>query len=217
LPIRYDTYAGSIGTLVILFCAAQAPDLFGRDQRSSLLSLYFSRALRREDYGLTRLAGFMVAVFLFQLLPQVVLFLGQVLLATDVLKGVSDDLPQLARAAAQAALTAGLLGGLSMAISALTPRRAYAVAAIIAVLVVPNIVAAIVVDTGAVDVGRALVLLSATSVLDGTNAWLFDVPGASRVDGVVLFIPSSAYFAAAAAGMTAAILVTLRRLQRISA
>ena len=61
LPIRYDTYASTIGIFVVLFCAAQAPDLFGRDQRHSLLALYFSRALRREDYALGRIAGFMVA------------------------------------------------------------------------------------------------------------------------------------------------------------
>ena len=81
---------------IILFCAAQAPDLFGRDQRHSLLSLYFARALRREDYALARMAGFMVAVFILQMLPHVVFFLGQVLLATDVLKGVTDDLPEMA-------------------------------------------------------------------------------------------------------------------------
>jgi ABC-2 type transport system permease protein len=72
---------------VILFCAAQAPDLFGRDQRHSLLALYFARALRREDYAVARIAGFVVAIFILQLLPQVLLFVGQVLLATDSSKG----------------------------------------------------------------------------------------------------------------------------------
>ena len=82
------------------------------------------RALRREDYALARMAGFMVAVFALQLLPHVLLFLGQVLLATDVVKGVVDDLPAMAAVVVQAALTAGLLGGISMAISAFTRRDA---------------------------------------------------------------------------------------------
>ena len=98
LPVRFDTYASTIGIFVVLFCAAQAPDLFGRDQRHSLLSLYFSRALRREDYVLARIAGFAVAVFILQLLPQVLLFLGQALLATDVLKGILDNLRPMAAA-----------------------------------------------------------------------------------------------------------------------
>src|SRR4051794_27986963 len=76
LPVRYETYASTIGIFVILFCAAQAPDLFGRDQRHSLLALYFSRALRREDYAVARLAGFMVAMLVLQVLPIALLFLG---------------------------------------------------------------------------------------------------------------------------------------------
>lgn len=217
LPIRYDTYAGTIGLFVILFCAAQAPDLFGRDQRHSLLSLYFSRALRRTDYALARIAGFVVALFLLQLLPQLILFLGQVLLATDLLKGVTDDLPEMAAVVAQAVLTASLLGGLSMAISAFTPRRAYAIAGIIALFVIPNIVAGIVVGLGSLEIGRWLVLLSPTAVLDGTNAFLFDAPQESQFESVIIFMEPVAYFAAAALGIAAAVAVTIRRLQRITA
>jgi len=217
LPIRYDTYAGAIGILVILFCAAQAPELFGRDQRYALHSLYFSRALRREDYALARLAGFMVAVFLLQWLPQVLLFLGQVLLATDVVSGARADLPDLARAAGQAAITAALLGGLSMAISAFTPRRAYAVAGIIALFLIPNIVAGIVVGVGSVDLGRWLLLLSPTSILDGTNAILFDRPLETRFQEVVVLASAWEYAAAAAVGIAGSVILTVRRLQGLTA
>lgn len=217
LPIRFDTYAGTIGIFVILFCAAQAPDLFGRDQRHSLLALYFSRALRREDYALARMAGFMIALFILQLLPQALLFLGQVLLATDIVQGIADDLPAMAAVVAQAALTAALLGGLAMAISAFTPRRAYAVAGIIALFVIPSIVAGIVVGLGSLDVGRWLVLLSPTSVLDGTNAFLFDVPLGGGFEGTALDLPTIAFFAAAGVGIVGAIALAMRRFQRITA
>lgn len=217
LPIRYETYAGTIGIFVVLFCAAQAPDLFGRDQRHSLLALYFARALRREDYALARIAGFMVAVFFLQLLPQVLLFLGQVLLATDLMQGVMDDLPEMGAVVVQAALTAALLGGLAMAISAFTPRRAYAVAGIIALFVIPSIVAGIVVGLGSVEVGRWLVLLSPTSVLDGTNAFLFDLPLGSQFEGIILGVPEVAFFAAAAVGIVGSIGLSIRRFQRVTA
>lgn len=217
LPVRYDTYASTIGIFVILFCAAQAPDLFGRDQRHSVLALYFARPLRREDYALARIAGFVVATFILQLLPQVLLFLGQVLLVTDVVKGISDDLPEMAAVVIQAALTAGLLGGLSMAISAFTPRRAFAVAGIIALFIIPNIVAGIVVGLGSLEIGQWLVLLSPTSVLDGTNAFLFDAPQGFEFDGAFLDVPRVAYFAAAGAGIVGSIALTIRRFQRITA
>jgi len=215
LPIRYDTYASTIGIFVILFCAAQAPDLFGRDQRHSLLSLYFARALRREDYALARMAGFMSAVFILQLLPHVVLFLGRVLLATDVAKGFTDDLPEMGAVVAQGALTAALLGGIAMAISAFTPRRAYAVAGIIAACLIPGIVTGIIAGVGALDIGSWLALLSPTSVLEGTNAFLFDTERV--VSGQLTDVPDIVFLGAAVVGIAASIVLTLRRFQGITA
>jgi ABC-2 type transport system permease protein len=216
LPVRYDTYASTIGVFVILFCAAQAPDLFGRDQRHSLLSLYFSRAMRRTDYALARLAGFMVAIFVLQLFPQVLLFVGQVLLSVDVVAGFLDELPSVAKAAAQAVLTAGLLGGLSMAVAAFTPRRAYAVAGIIALFVIPSIVTSIVVGLGSEDLGRWLILLSPTSVLAGTNAFLFNIPITADDGGIVPYVPAWAYLSVAVAGIAGAVLVTVRRFRGLT-
>jgi ABC-2 type transport system permease protein len=216
LPVRYETYAGTIGIFVILFCAAQAPDLFGRDQRHKLLALYFSRALRRTDYALARIAGFMVALLFLQLLPQVLLFAGQVLLSADVGAKFLEDLPSLTKAAAQAVFTAGLLGGLSMAVAAFTPRRAYAVAGIIALFVIPSIVTGIVVRLGSEDLGRILVLLSPTSVLAGTNGFLFHVPVSEGNGGFLPFIPEWAYIAAAIAGILGSVLVAVRRFQRLT-
>jgi ABC-2 type transport system permease protein len=216
LPVRFETYASTIGIFVVLFCAAQAPDLFGRDQRHKLLALYFSRALRRTDYALARMAGFMVAVFILQMLPQLVLFLGQVLLSTDVGAKVFEDLPDLLKATAQAAFTAGLLGGLAMTVAAFTPRRAYAVAGIIALFVIPGIVTQIVVGLGSEDLGRWLVLLSPQSVLAGVNGFLFHV-AVSSGDGVAVpFIPDWVYVTTAVVGIVGAMLVTLRRFQRMT-
>ena len=48
---------GVIAVFVMLFCAAQAPELFGRDQRYGVLPLYFSRALARTDYAIARPEG----------------------------------------------------------------------------------------------------------------------------------------------------------------
>ncbi|HEY4227787.1 MAG TPA: hypothetical protein VGM49_05575 [Candidatus Limnocylindrales bacterium] len=217
LPVRFDTYASTIGIFVVLFCAAQAPDLFGRDQRHSLLSLYFSRALRREDYVLARIAGFAVAVFILQMLPQVLLFLGQALLATDVVKGIVDNLRPMAAAIAQAALTAGVLGGLSMAVSAFTPRRAYAVAGIVALFIIPSIVAGLVIALGSAEIGRWLVLLSPTSVLDGTNAFLFDTPRVGQFQGYLDAVPDLAFLVAAAVGIAGSIAITIRRFKGLTA
>ena len=69
-PVRYDTYHGLTVTLLMLFCAAQAPELFGRDQRYGVLPLYFSRALTGTDYALARIGGLMLALLLVDLLAR---------------------------------------------------------------------------------------------------------------------------------------------------
>jgi ABC-2 type transport system permease protein len=214
-PIRYDTYFGTMSIFVALFCAAQAPELFGRDQRHGTLSLYFARALRRSDYTLARIAGFVAALLLLELVPQLVLFSGRVLLSPDIVSAIREDLPSVPPILAQGVLSAGLLGGLAMAISAFTPRRAYATAGIIALFTIPPIVAGVVSGVGSSDLGNWLFLASPTSVLDGTNSALFDTPLSSEFFFIEL--PDVAYFAAAFVGIVAAVVIAVRRFERITA
>ncbi len=47
--IRPEDYYNLIEIVLAVFCAVVAPELVGRDQRTNTLSLYFSRALRRQD------------------------------------------------------------------------------------------------------------------------------------------------------------------------
>ena len=105
-PIRHDTYQNLTSTLVMLFCAAQAPELFGRDQRYGVLPLYFSRVLTRFDYAIARLGGLFLAVFLVSVVPQLVLTIGAVLAASDPLTGLSDEAGAIPRYVAVAALAA---------------------------------------------------------------------------------------------------------------
>ena len=214
-PIRYDTYFSTISTVIVLFCAAQAPELFGRDQRHGVLSLYFARALRRPDYALARIGGFVAALLILELFPQLILFLGRALLSPDVVAAVGADLPSVPPILAQGILAAALLGGLAMAVSAFTPRRAYATAGIIALFTIPGIVASVISGLGSSRIGDWLTLTSPTSVLDGTNAVLFNSDLGSEFFFVAL--PDVAYFAAALAGILGAVAITLRRFSRITA
>ena len=171
--IGFNNYFSSVTAIIALFCAAQAPELFGRDQRHGVLALYFARALRRSDYALGRLVGFVLAVLLLLLIPMLILFLGRVLLSTDIGLAFGANLPNLPPVLAQAAVIAALYGGLSMAVAAYTPRRAYATAGIIALFVLPGLVAGIVIGIGSSAVGTWLDLVSPNTVIDGTNALFF--------------------------------------------
>jgi ABC-2 type transport system permease protein len=215
-PIRYATYHGLVSTLVMLFCAAQAPELLGRDQRFGVLPVYFSRALARLDYAVAKVLGLVVSLWGMVLVPYAVLFIGRVLVAPDPIEGLSNELPSLAPLLAQSLLTSGLLGAIAMAISAFTPRRAYATVGIIAAFLIPSIVVALVTGTLSGSVAGWIVVLSPVDVLDGSNAALFGVrPDSQAVAAANL--DAIAYYGAALAGIAVAVEVTIRRYLRIAA
>jgi ABC-2 type transport system permease protein len=213
-PISYASYFSLMTIPLILFCAAQAPELFGRDQRHGVLSLYFARALRRSDYAIARLAGFILALVLLQLLPNLVMFFGRVLVSEDIVEGFRREAPSILPALTQIGLSSALMGGLAMVVSAFTPRRAYATAGIIALFLVPSIVAGVVTGLGSSGIGEWLVLLSPTSALDGTNAVLFDQDLGQEFFFVSL--PDWAYLADVVVGIVASLVVSVRRFVRIA-
>jgi ABC-2 type transport system permease protein len=215
-PIRYDTMHSVLSgaAILALFCAAQAPELFGRDQRHGILSLYFARTLRRTDYTLARILGFVGALLVLLLLPQLVLFLGRVLLATDVVAAFQEDLPSVPPILAQSLLAALLYGGLAMTVSAYTPRRAYAVAGIIALFTIPGVITNVLTNFGSSTVGDVLALISPGFVLEQTNAALFGAE--SLQDPLFGGFPAWVYFATVAAGIVGSFAICIRRFRTIS-
>jgi ABC-2 type transport system permease protein len=215
-PIQYHTYADVIGVFVMLFCAAQAPELFGRDQRYGVLPLYFSRALARTDYAVARAGGLVAGLLVMVLVPQLLLFTGRLLTAPDPATGWRLESPNLLPVLLQGLLTVLLLGGIASAIASHTPRRAYATAAIIAVFIIPPIIVGLVEDIGRGGVVRYVTLLSPPDVLAHTNEVLFR----SLADGPQVFsqsLPDPVYVAVAIVGIVVTFGLTIRRYRRIAA
>jgi ABC-2 type transport system permease protein len=215
-PVRYATYHGLVSTLVMLFCAAQAPELLGRDQRFGVLPVYFSRALARLDYAVAKVLGLVVSLAGMVIAPYAVLFIGRVLVAPDPIAGLSAELPSLPPILGQSVLVSGLLGSIAMAISAFTPRRAYATVGIIAAFLIPSIVVALATGTLRGSVEDWIVLLSPIDVLDGSNAALFDARADSEAVRAAN-LDALAYYGATLAGIAIALGVTIRRYLRIAA
>jgi ABC-2 type transport system permease protein len=212
--VGFQSYFNAISPIIALFCAAQAPELFGRDQRHGVLALYFARALRRSDYALARLAGFCLALLIVLLLPMTILFLGRVLLSTDVAAAFGENLTSVPPVLAQALTIAALLGGMSMAVSAYTPRRAYATAAIIALFVLPGLIASIVIGLGSGTIGSLLILFSPSTLLDGTNALFF---GLDPDVGFTFFdLPLWTFLVSGAIAIVAFLILILRRFTRMT-
>ena len=215
-PIQYATYLGYSLTLLLLFCAAQGPELVGRDQRYNVLPLYFSRALRRSDYAFAKLAALWTAVALVFLTPQILLFAGRVLAAKDVPTAFASNVPSVPPILAITTVVASVLGGITLALASSTPRRAYATAAIVAAFIVPPILAGIIAELSGGAFAAVAALFDPVDLLDGADAFLFgrtagnDVLTASGLHG-------GTFLAILALYALVTVLVTVRRYQRIPA
>jgi ABC-2 type transport system permease protein len=215
-PIQYGTYLAFSETLLILFCAAQAPELVGRDQRYTVLPLYFSRALRRSDYAVAKIAAITTALALVFLTPEALIFAGRVLASRDVPAALANNIPAILPILAITAVVALALGGISLALAASTPRRPYATAAIIAALVVPPIVAGIVTRLAGGEFATIAALLDPVDLLDGANAWLFGRNDANDVLSAAQ-LPREAYVPVLITYALVTSAATLRRYLRIAA
>ena len=83
LPVSYAAYLSQIQMLVTLFAAAQAPVLVSRDLRHRSIVLYLARPLSPALFALTRWASLATAIFIFTLLPTIVLYVGGLLAGLD--------------------------------------------------------------------------------------------------------------------------------------
>ena len=172
-PFTYDDYLWNLQILLAIFVAAQAPELVSSDQRHRVLSLYFSHALERSDYALAKLGALAAAIFGLALAPMLVLFIGRVLLAADVVEAFGNELEHLPQVVLTPLIYAIPLATLSLAIAAYTPRRAYATGAIIAVFIVTAAIGGILgeaISSG--PLGDLSQLLNPMVPIDGTRDWL---------------------------------------------
>ncbi len=214
---KAENYYGYIQVTLSLFCAAAAPELVGRDQRTHTLSLYFSRSLLRSDYALAKLAAFMTAFLLLTIGPQTVLFVGHAFASNDTLPYMRDNWQDIPRVVATAVALSLLFASLGLAIAAQTPRRAYSTGAIIFAFSVVWVVGQVVVQATDETYGRFVLLLSPLHVMRGTVLWVFDVSPARGSSIALADFNLAVYGFACIAAIGASTLVLLRRYERISA
>ena len=144
--IEIVTYRGYVGhsSSLLLFVALVAPDVLCPDRRQRFLSLIFARPLSGADYALAKLGAIGGLLFAFSFVPQMVLFIGQMLVNRG---GALDYLTENAAVLWQVPVAVALLSlyyaSLGLALASLTSRRIVAGASILGVLLVSSSVAAI--------------------------------------------------------------------------
>jgi ABC-2 type transport system permease protein len=136
--ITYRDYVG-VSSALLLFVALVAPDVMCPDRRQRVLPLMFARPLTGVDYVVAKVGAIASILFAFSFLPQVVLFLGNMLVsdsASDYFTGHLDVLWRVPVAVLILALYYAVIG---VAIGSLTDRRIVAGAGVIGLLLVTSI------------------------------------------------------------------------------
>jgi ABC-2 type transport system permease protein len=129
--LNYPEFFGAIFLLVGIFVALIAPEMMSSDRHDGLLPLYFSRPIGRGSYVVAKLLATGLLTLSMSLLPAVVLWLGNGLLAPEPLPALRASLDDLGRIVVAGTMIAFYLGAIGLLISSFTGRKSVAVGVII--------------------------------------------------------------------------------------
>jgi ABC-2 type transport system permease protein len=148
--ITYREYLG-VSSALLLFVALVAPDIVCPDRRQRVLPLIFARPLTGRDYALAKVGAIFTCVFAFSFLPQVVLYVGQMLVSKGALDYLSDNTGVLWQVPLAAAVLALFYSVLGVAVASLTGRRMVAGATMLGITLVSSAIAGILVEADGGD------------------------------------------------------------------
>src|SRR5207342_2707655 len=120
--ITYRNYVG-VSSALLLFVALVAPDVMCPDRRQRVLPLMFARPLTGVDYVIAKLGAISSILFALSFLPQVVLFLGNMLVSDSALDYFTGHLDVLWKLPVAVLILAVYYAVVGVAISSLTDRR----------------------------------------------------------------------------------------------
>jgi ABC-2 type transport system permease protein len=182
--VSYDTYTPALRILVmIVFLAAQAPELVSRDLRSHVLPLYFARPISRLDYPLAKLAAFILACLAMIEIPLLILYLGTIAQAHGG-SAIWSETKALIPGLLVGLMWSVLLASIALAIASLTGRRAYATGGIAIFFLLTLTLGRILIRVAIQSPGgfqtfghpppaaQFYALISPFTVLDGVRQWL---------------------------------------------
>jgi ABC-2 type transport system permease protein len=219
--VTYADYFSAMWIFLFFFCVAQAPEVVCRDQRYSVLPLYFTRALGRIEYAAARLASLATAILIVLMVPNVALFIGDVLMKTDTFAAVGNEIPKALPSIPASLLIAVALSAISLALSSFTPRRAYAAIGIVAYVLLMEAIPAAIYSIGqsngdgGTNQADKLFLLTPITSLQGATAWFFDAR--LSPENFLGHLTSDQYLLAALAGIVVFSGLLIFRYRRVAA
>ncbi|MFN8511900.1 MAG: ABC transporter permease subunit [Thermomicrobiales bacterium] len=169
----YGNIFGILTLVVLIFGATAAPEMLCDDRRQGVLPLYFSRTITRGDYLLAKLGALAVVLLSVTALPMLLMFVGNILLASDLTGYARDNADDLWRLIALSLLVSVFYAAIALAIAANVDRKGVAAAIFAGVFLVGTGLVAAVRENIAWS-GRDYVLLASPGrVAEGLTSWIF--------------------------------------------
>ncbi|MCP3938452.1 MAG: ABC transporter permease [Actinomycetia bacterium] len=153
----YSGYYGVIVLALVLFTAFVAPEALTGDRRSGMLTLYLTTPTSRLGYVLAKTAAVFIILSIVTIGPLLLNLIGYSLESLGP-GGILDTVELLGRMLLAGLLVSAVYTSLSIGVSSLTDRRAWASTGIVVVMILSSVVPTILVETA--DMSEKLQLLN---------------------------------------------------------
>lgn len=157
--ITYRDYVG-VSSALLLFIAIVAPDVICPDRRQRVLPLMFSRPLVGIDYVAAKVGAIVAILFAFSFIPQMILFIGNMLVSDSALDYFTGHLDVLWKVPLAVLVLSVHYAVIGVAIASLTDRRIVAGASVIGLFLVTSIASGVLVGDFQAGEGSAAALIN---------------------------------------------------------
>jgi len=157
--ITYRDYVG-VSSALLLFIAIVAPDVICPDRRQRVLPLMFSRPLVGIDYVAAKVGAIVAILFAFSFIPQMILFIGNMLVSDSALEYFTGHLDVLWKVPLAVLVLSVHYAVIGVAIASLTDRRIVAGASVIGLFLVTSIASGVLVGDFRPGEGSAAALIN---------------------------------------------------------
>jgi ABC-2 type transport system permease protein len=173
----YDVYVPNLrAAVVIVFIAAQAPELVSRDLRNRVLPLYFCRPLRRGDYPLAKYLAMTAALLILIEVPLLILYVGTIASAGGG-SAIWHETKGLIPGLGVGLMYAVLFAAIGLVLASFTGRRAYSTGIVAIACILTFFLSLLLIQAeggqSATSTGaRVAGLFSPFTLIDGVRVWL---------------------------------------------
>lgn len=188
--VPLNTYFTLIATLVLVLTALAASEALCPDRRQRVLPLYYASPVSPRTYLFARVLGVAAVLGCVTILPPLLLWLGNVLLADDPWVYLQGHAGQFAAILASGSVLAFFDGAIGLAVAGFTERKTYAAGALLGGAIALTTVSQTIIGTIHDGWAKYAALVAPLRLPAETANWFFTRTPEPNLPGVLYLIAS---------------------------